>query len=295
MFLFSFLSSKGVASLVDRNKLDVLLDERPPPASILSRFMLSELRNPLLFRTSDVSKLLASYAVPPPYQKVSESVVTKATSTSSLCKGADKVNKSIPAPESNVWKKSNEDLSCVLGGRNLPDSRTKLDVSSTTQGSSRLSELSGTADNLSDDAQDSKDKSVRAGRYRKLRAPGPPNRATCDAESMSDSEHDTVINARMSLVSSKRLSGSVNILVESAPGSSVLKHGAKSNKTLCRRRKPELYDFSVPSSNLKSQIPNYNHSLSLSLPNVDNLLTSDRIPSAAASSKYVKCNRIRRN
>ena len=278
---------------MDRNKLDLLLDERSP-ASILSRFMLSELKNPLSFRTSDVSKLPATYAVPSSHQKISESVVTKATSTTSLCKGFDEVVENTAASETNVRKKSLEDSSKVHGGKTIPDSRAKLDVSYTTQGSSRLSQLSGTADNQYDEAQDLKDKTARAGRYRKLRAPGPPNRPTCDPESMSDSEHDTVIKARMSLVSSKRLSGSVNILVQSDAGLCALKHGAKSNKNLCLGRKPELINFSAPSHSLKSKFLNHNHSLSM--PNVDILPTSSRLPPATAiSSKHIKCVRLKRN
>ncbi|XP_034244239.1 uncharacterized protein LOC117646951 isoform X4 [Thrips palmi] len=129
--------------------------------------------------------------------------------------------------------------------------------------SSGRSDIPSTANVATDDVQDSKEPSGRAGRYRKLRAPGPPSKHTSDSESMSDAEHGTVLRARMSLVSSKKMSGSVNILVESNAGKSAVEHGTKPTSIVLIRRKAGLGNLLAPSSLLRKRVAKYNHSLSM--------------------------------
>ncbi|XP_034244234.1 uncharacterized protein LOC117646951 isoform X1 [Thrips palmi] len=239
-------SSEGIGSLVGTDELDFSLDASgspSPPASLLSQSMLSELRNLLSSRKGDINRLLTSQTPSGnfAYAKISDSIVTKLTPL------RQPLNENIKRKKLVPFERKPSPLSF------LP----------TTPQSSGRSDIPSTANVATDDVQDSKEPSGRAGRYRKLRAPGPPSKHTSDSESMSDAEHGTVLRARMSLVSSKKMSGSVNILVESNAGKSAVEHGTKPTSIVLIRRKAGLGNLLAPSSLLRKRVAKYNHSLSM--------------------------------
>lgn len=232
------------------DQLDFSLDasgSSPLPASHapLSQFMLSELRNLLTSRNGDINRLLTSQTPDAnfAYAKISDTIVTKLAP----------LRQRQPSKESINHKRS----------PSYERKPSPLSVLPSTSQSSGRSEVSSTADMVTDDMQDSKETSGRAGRYKKLRAPGPPSKLTSDTESMSDKEHGTVVRARMSLVSSRKMSGSVNILVESSAGKSAVEHGPKPNTIVLIRRKAGLGNLLAPSSLLRKKVARYNHSLSM--------------------------------
>lgn len=215
------------------------------PPTVLSHSMLSELRNLLSSRKGDINRLLTSQTPPEniAYAKISDSIVTK------LAPLRKSPSDSIARKRSPSFERKPSPLS-VVPSTPQPSDRSEVEVSST-------------ADVVTDDVQDSKETSGRAGRYKKLRAPGPPSKLTSDTESMSDAEHGTVVRARMSLVSSRKMSGSVNILVESNAGKSAVEHGTKPTTIVLIRRKAGLGHLLAPSSLLRKKVPRYNHSLSM--------------------------------
>ncbi|KAJ1521452.1 hypothetical protein ONE63_003120 [Megalurothrips usitatus] len=244
--MMSNKSSEAASSVM--GKLDTSLGETTPP-TFLSPSMLTELRNLLTSRTGDINKFLVPCTsnLNPADIKVSDSIVTRMLPL--------KQNREID--DTSLKPLENE---C------LPEVSIESNIPLKTQNSDRP-ELS-TSDEMSDNVQDSKEKATRAGRYKKLRAPGPPNKSTSNSESMSDSEHGTVVRARMSLVSSRKMSGSVNILVESKAGIPAAEHGTKPTTMLLSRRKSSRNELWSPSLLLKRKMCN---NISLSLPNLHNI------------------------
>ncbi|XP_052123623.1 uncharacterized protein LOC113205458 isoform X2 [Frankliniella occidentalis] len=257
-------SSEGVASLVD--ELDISKDGVPSQSPFLSHSMLSEIKSLLSSRKGDINKILSSQTPSgsPLYTKVSDSIVTKTNQMRFLKDNDEMIKKNI----SKGNEGPNDSISMCQPSLNVE----KADGS----------ESIFLSDTLCDDSQDFKDKAARAGRYKKLRAPVPPSKSTSDIESMSNPEHGTVVKARMSLVSSRRLSGSVNILVES--NARTASKNTKPTSVLLLRR--ESSNPCKTHSLMKKRSPLHNPYLSM--PNLFNLSSTVKPTQPIANSKYMK-------
>ncbi|KAK3916735.1 Receptor expression-enhancing protein 2, partial [Frankliniella fusca] len=260
-------SSEGVAALVD--KLDISMDGEPTYSPFLSHSMLSEIKSLLSSRKGDINEILSSQSRSgnPLYMKVSDSIVTKANQMRSLVDSKENIKKNI--------SKGNED----------PIYPNSMCEPSSTLESVVGSESSSLSNTQSDDSQDFKDKAARAGRYKKLRAPVPPSKSTSDPESMLNSEHGTIVKARMSLVSSRRLSGSVNILVESNAGPANNKN-TKPTKTQLLSRKLEPRNSSKTHHLMKKKNPLQNNYLSM--PNLFSVPSCDKVNQPSAYPQILK-------
>lgn len=244
------------------------LDGSPLSSSTLSPSIISELKNLLSSRKGDINDLLTSEVQlkDQTYLKTSENIVTK----------------------TELSYRANDDPSKIPPNTSsFSDAGNLLHPPLTNQSSDR-SRSESSADVSSDGVQDSRDRAGRAGRYRKLRAPGPPSKPTGDTESTSDFEHGSVVKARMSLVSSRRLSGSVNILVESSgsPKAPAVELDAKPTKILLLRRRVKLHDRLTPSALLRKKIALLNHSSSL--PNLPHPLPPFKPNTAEPISRFLK-------